>query len=435
MSREEYPKQFLSLNSELSLLQETVERASRHVDDILVVTNKDLYYHVRYQLEDIGFGEESILVEPLARNTAPAIALACTHIKDKFGNEDVLILPSDHLVSGDFFDTVASAKNLSRDHIVTFGITPTAPATGYGYIRQDKPQGVGFKVKMFTEKPDLELAQEFIDAGDYLWNSGVFLFNLDLMEEEFEKHLPLIHRYMGSQKDLTENYRDLPSISIDHGVIEKSSMVAVVPFMGKWHDVGSWESIYEVLNKDAGGNAVHGDAITIDTKNSIIFGEERLITTLGLENIAIIDTRDALLVADKSRGEDTREIVENLKRSNRREYREGAKTYKPWGYYTVLETGGRYKVKRLCIYPRKGLSRQVHRHRAEHWIVVTGKAKVTKGDDVIFVKENESIYIPKETSHRLENSGDANLHIIETQTGDYLEEDDIVREDDDFGRV
>jgi mannose-1-phosphate guanylyltransferase/mannose-6-phosphate isomerase len=434
ISRERYPKQFLSINTKKSLLQATVERISRHMDDVLVVTNKDQYFHVRYQLEDIGLRDENILTEPIGKNTAPAIALASTYIKENFSDDNVLILPSDHILSEGFFKTVDDAKGLAEDYIVTFGIAPTSPATGYGYIKYSTAIGPGFKVKRFTEKPSLKKAKEFLQDGHYLWNSGIFLFQNSLMGEEFRTHLPVVHRYMASPKTLLENYRNLPAISIDYGIIEKSSRVAVMPFKGAWHDVGSWKSIYDILQKDGAGNAIHGDVVNIDTENSLIFGGDRLIATIGLDNIAIVDTKDALLVAGKSRTEEVKTVIEELKKEKRPEYREGTTVYKPWGYYTVLEDGERYKVKRLCIYPGKGISHQMHQHRAEHWIVVRGTAKVTKGDEVLFVHENESIYVPKSTAHRLENSGKVSLHIIETQTGEYLEEDDIIRFKDDFGR-
>jgi len=435
ISRERYPKQFLSINTDKSLLQEPVEGIPTSIEEIIVVTNKEQYFHVCYQLEDMGIGDDCILTEPMGRNTAPAIALACVYIKENFGDDTVLVLPSDHILSDKFFKILPAAKKLAKDCIVTFGITPTSPATGFGYIKLGEPLDNGFKVERFTEKPSRKKAEKFLKDGHYLWNSGIFLFQTSLMEEEFKTHLPAIHRYMTSSKVLLENYEKLPSISIDYGIIEKSARVAVIPFQGTWHDVGSWKGVYNILKKDGSGNAIRGDAINIDTSNSLIFGEERLITTIGLDNIAIVDTKDALLVADKSRTEEVRKIIDGLKKEKRSEYQEGITVYKPWGYYTVLENGERYKVKRLCIYPGKGISHQMHHHRAEHWIVVRGTAKVTKGDDVIFVHENESIYVPKSTPHRLENPGKVNLHIIETQTGEYLEEDDIIRFRDDFGRV
>lgn len=434
LSREEYPKQFLSIQGERSLLQETIERVSKFIDEIIVVTNERQYFHVLYQLEDMGLDSCFVLKEPEGKNTAPAIALATAFIMEKYGDDLVLVLPSDHVISDEFFKLAKKAESLASDHICTFGIDPTFPSTGYGYIKFGEKEGVGYKVEKFVEKPSFKKAEEYINDGHYLWNSGIFLYKASLLKKEFKKHLPDIHKYMESSEKLMANYKKLPRISIDYGIIEKSDKIAALKFQGKWQDIGSWNSVYDILEKDSKGNAVQGDAINIDTKNSLVFGDSRLVATIGLDDMTIIDTKDVLLVAKKDKSQDVKKIIEKLKEDGRMEYKLGTTVYKPWGYYTVLEEGDRYKVKRLALYPGKSISHQLHHHRAEHWIVVKGTAKVTKGEEEIFVHENESIYVPKSTKHRMENPGKVNLHIIETQTGEYIEEDDIIRLEDKYGR-
>lgn len=430
LSRANYPKQFLKINSEKSLLQQSVERALKHVRDVVVLTNQEQYYYTMYQLEDLGLNEDSILAESLARNTAPAIALACL----RYPEENLLVLPSDHVLDENFFGVAKEVESLAKNHILTFGVKPTHPATGYGYIKPGERIGATYRVERFAEKPSLGEAEEFLKAG-YLWNSGIFLFSASLMLGEFKAHLPELYRHASSAEQLTKNYSALPNISIDYAVIEKSSKVAVVPFSGTWHDLGSWRSVYELLNKDKGNNAVAGDVLAINTENSLIYSSSRLIATIGLRDVSIVDTPDALLVAHISKAEEVKKIIERLKEAKRKEHLEGATVYRPWGYYTTLEEGERYKVKRLCIYPRKSISLQMHHHRAEHWIVVKGTAKVTNNGEVRYVHENESIYVPKTMRHSLENEGKVNLHIIETQTGEYLCEDDIVRYEDNYGRT
>lgn len=434
LSRENYPKQFLSINSRRTLLQETVERAKKYADDILLVTGERQYFQALYQLEDLGIKDDSIITEPVSRNTAPAILLACLHSMENGRGENLLVLPSDHIISEEFFDTVRGVEDHARDYLITFGIRPDRPATGYGYIRFGESLGGCFRVREFTEKPSQGKAERFLAEGDYLWNSGIFLFNAPLLLEEFRKHLPEVYSRASTSQELIENYAALPDVSIDYGIMEKSSKVAVAPFKGLWHDMGSWKSVYDILPKDSRGNAFRGRTITLDTANTLIFGGERLVSTIGLEDMVIVDTPDALFIADKSNTQEVKRVIEKLKRENYPEYREGVTVYRPWGHYTTLEKGERHKVKRLSIYPGRCISYQLHHHRAEHWIVVRGTAKVTRDGEEVHIHENESTYIPPSTRHRLENPGKVNLHIIETQTGEYIEEDDIVRLEDDYGR-
>ncbi len=389
LSRELYPKQFLALNGNTSLLRQTVERAWEHFSDILVLTHNEQFFYVRDELR--GFvSEDMIIREPHRRNTAPAVALAALYIKENYGNESFVVMPSDHVLSTEFFSIVKEAEKLCPGYLVTFGIKPSFPATGYGYIKPGEKLEAGYKVERFIEKPGREKAEEFVKLG-YLWNSGIFLFSPELLIEEFHSHAPEIAEHMGSFSTLLENYASLPAISIDYAIMEKSSRAAVVPYSGEWRDIGNWESVYAIM-------------------------------------------KDALLVASREMSERVGEIAKLLKQQGRSEAVVHKTVHRPWGYYTLLEEGERYKVKRLCIYPGKSISLQRHHHRAEHWVVVKGTARVVKGEEEHYVHENESIYIPKSVVHRLENPGKVDLHLIEIQTGEYIEEDDIIRLEDEYGR-
>ncbi len=423
VSRELYPKQFMSFDSK-SLLQQTVERAEKYAEDIYVVTNDAQYYYVKYQLEG-RVNEENILKEPVGRNTAPAIALSCKYIQETAGDGKVLVLPSDHLISDSFFDTVKKAEGCT-ERICLFGIKPSYPATGYGYIKAGKESGFGFEIEKFIEKPELELAGKLVAEG-CLWNSGIFLFDISAMMEEFESNLPELYTYMGSFKELLANYHNVPNISIDRGIIEKVKTASVFLFNGEWKDIGSWQSIYEVYGKDDKNNALRGKVTALDTEDCLIWSEDRLTAALGLKDIIVVSTRDALLVAHMTRAEDVKQLVEELKNKNYVEALQHTTVYRQWGYYTILEKGPMYKVKKLCIFPGSSISHQKHYHRAEHWIVVKGTAKVIKDGQEIFLHENESIYVSKSVTHSIENPGKIELHIIEVQTGEYIEEDDIVR--------
>ncbi len=432
LSRELYPKQFLALNGNTSLLRQTVERAWEHFSDILVLTQNEQFFYVRDELR--GFvSEDMIIREPHRRNTAPAVALAALYIKENYGNESFVVMPSDHVLSTEFFSIVKEAEKLCPGYLVTFGIKPSFPATGYGYIKPGEKLEAGYKVERFIEKPGREKAEEFVKLG-YLWNSGIFLFSPELLIEEFHSHAPEIAEHMGSFSTLLENYASLPAISIDYAIMEKSSRAAVVPYSGEWRDIGNWESVYAIMKKDRRGNAVKGDVLAMDTSSCLIYGDDRLIATLGVENLTIVDTKDALLVASREMSERVGEIAKLLKQQGRSEAVVHKTVHRPWGYYTLLEEGERYKVKRLCIYPGKSISLQRHHHRAEHWVVVKGTARVVKGEEEHYVHENESIYIPKSVVHRLENPGKVDLHLIEIQTGEYIEEDDIIRLEDEYGR-
>ncbi|NOZ58204.1 MAG: mannose-1-phosphate guanylyltransferase/mannose-6-phosphate isomerase, partial [Euryarchaeota archaeon] len=407
MSRELYPKQFLSLQGSRSLLRSTAELATEQLEEVVVATHREHFFYVRDELQDI-VPEDNIILEPFRRNPAPAIALASLFISENFGDKNFLVMPSDHVLGREFFELVPRAEPLAERYLVAFGVKPGHPATGYGYIKPGRELEAGYEVERFIEKPSRERAAELIEEG-CLWNAGIFLFSIPVLSEELGRHAPEIAEHMGSFDEMLRNYRNLPSISIDYALMERSSRCAVVPYSGRWRDVGNWKSVYEIMEKDESRNATRGEVVLRDTERCLVYGDDRLIACLGVENLAIVDTRDALLVSNLERVEDVRGVVETLIKEGRREARIHTTVHRPWGYYTLLEEGERYKVKRLCIHPGKRISLQRHHHRAEHWIVVRGTARVLREvngrQEEVFVHENESIYIPKSVKHRLENPG------------------------------
>ncbi|MGC9120041.1 MAG: mannose-1-phosphate guanylyltransferase/mannose-6-phosphate isomerase, partial [Sulfurihydrogenibium sp.] len=453
LSRKNFPKQFLSLDSSKSLFQKTVERCLKavgNINDIIIITNNEYQFHVKNQLEDIGIKDfKNIILEPIGRNTAPAVALAVRYALDKLNvteNETLFISPSDHLISPEdrFVDYVKKADYFAKKgFIVTFGVNPTKPETGYGYIEADMPIEEAYKVKQFHEKPDLKTAQKYIMAGNYYWNSGMFTFSIKTILEEFKKHSPDIFNQINEKtfEEVVISFTDMPDISIDYAVMEKTDKAVVLPLNIVWSDVGSWDSVYEVLDKDENENVKVGNVIDIDTKKSLIFGNERLIATVGVEDLMVIETPDVIVIAKKGEGQKIKDLVSVLKSNpNTKELTEFHKTvYRPWGSYTELEKGERYRIKRITVKPGEMLSLQLHYHRSEHWVVVKGTAKVILEDSEgnrkeIFVHENESVFVPKTTKHRLVNPGKIPLEIIEVQVGEYVEEDDIVRFEDVYKR-
>jgi len=457
LSRKKFPKQFLSFGGSETLLQKTIKRNLKAVDnieDIIIITNNDYQFHVKNQIEDIiDFPVEklNIILEPIGRNTAPAIALAVKYALEKLEtteDEVLFISPSDHIISPDdkFVEYVKKAEELAkRGYIVTFGVNPTKPETGYGYIEADTENKIeeGYKVKQFHEKPDLETAKKYLMSGNYYWNSGMFAFSIKTILEDFKNYIPEIYEKLQNQtlEEMIINFEDMPDISIDYAVMEKTNKAVVLPLNIMWSDVGSWDSVYEVLEKDENQNVKIGNVLDIDTKGSLIFGNKRLISTIGLEDLIIVETDDVLLIAKKGEGQKVKEIVNKLKENKEtKELTEFHTTvYRPWGSYTELEKGERYRIKRITVQPGEALSLQMHYHRSEHWVVVKGTAKVILEDNEgnrkeYFVHENESIYVPKTTKHRLINPGKVPLEIIEVQVGEYVEEDDIVRFDDLYKR-
>lgn len=445
LSRTCYPKQFLHIAGEKSLLAQTIERYRKLVDakDILIVTNDQYYFQVQAELSSIGAEDAHIIMEPVGRNTAPAIALAMEYCKEKLGStkDDIIFIsPSDHVIRpGDAFCQVIkeSERVAVKGFIVTLGITPTKPETGYGYIEAGEGSiGAAKKVSAFKEKPDLETAVNYLKQGNYYWNSGMFMFSIGLMEAELTNYAPEIESI--SEKGLEEtlnHFSEMPDISIDYAVAEKSDRIAVIPMKSiYWNDIGSFDSISEML-EDEEGNVFQGDIVTEDCKQTMILGDKRLITGIGLENLMIVDTPDVLLVARKGESQKVKDLVNELKRKKRTEVSENVTMYRPWGSYTILSEGDGYKVKKISIKPGGSLSLQMHYHRSEHWTVIHGTGQLTLDDKTVIFRENESTYIPIGTRHRLSNPGKIPLEIIEVQNGKYLGEDDIVRFDDKYGRV
>ena len=450
LSRGQYPKQFLPLISEHTMVQETILRLSGlpGVNAPIAVCNEDHRFMMAEQLWEIGKKPAAIILEPVGKNTAPAVAIAALSAESE---EDVLlILPADHVITdiNAFQAAITQAEILAKQgYLVTFGVVPTHPETGYGYIMKDSETvGSAYKIAAFVEKPDLPTAKNYLKSGDYLWNSGMFAFTAKNFLTELEKFNPEILSVC--KKALSAAKTDLdfirldkaifstcPSDSIDYAVMEKTDKGAVIPLNAGWSDVGSWSALWEVTEKDVSGNAISGDVLAVDTKNSYIFSENKLVTVIGVENLVVVETKDAVMIAPKNRVQEVKEVVDQLKKQGRSEAQVHRKAYRPWGHYDSVDSGERHQTKRIVVKPGAKLSLQKHHHRAEHWVVVKGTALGTRGDEQILLTENESTYIPLGTVHRLENPGVIPLEIVEIQSGSYLGEDDIVRFGDNYGRV
>jgi mannose-1-phosphate guanylyltransferase/mannose-6-phosphate isomerase len=444
LSRTRFPKQFLKLNGDKSLLAQTIERFLLLVksSDMVIVTSQDYVHHVKTELAAAKALEAHILLEPVSRNTAPAIALAAKYCVEKLGcglNEVMFVTPSDHVIRPMeiFAANVRQAVDMAKlDKLVTLGVPPDSPETGYGYIQSGKPVGNGFIVESFREKPDRETAAAYLANGGYYWNSGMFAFTIDRFMAELREHQPDIYTLADTGFDaMAKNFIEMPNISIDYAVTEKSSQVMMVPLTAKWSDIGSWDAIYDVLGKDTDGNAVKGDCMSIDCSNTLMLGNSRLIAGIGLKDLLVVETDDVILVAQKGESQKVKDLVSGLKANGRVEADEHTTIYRPWGLYTVMGSGPGYKMKKIVVNPGQVLSLQMHYHRSEHWIVIGGTAKVTVGETESMVCENEGIFVPQTTKHRLENPGKQLLEIIEVQNGSYLGEDDIVRFEDKYGRV
>mgnify|MGYP001268947047 CR=1 FL=1 len=444
LSRTLFPKQFLKLNGEESLLAQTIARFLPLVkpSEMIVVTNQEYVHLVRTELIAAKAQEAHILLEPVARNTAPAVAFAARYCLEQLGcapGEILYITPSDHVVRPieTFTASVSQAIELAEmGKIVTIGIRPKHPESGYGYIQAGKPFGNGFAVSSFREKPDQETAEAYLAAGNYYWNSGMFAFTIQCFMEELRAYQPKIYELAASDLEgMTAIFTQMPNISIDCAIAEKSKELVMLPITAEWNDIGSWDAIYDVLDKDTNGNAVKGDCIPIACSNTLILGHSRLIAAIGLEDILIVETDDVIVVAKKGESQKVKDLVCELKAKGRKEADEHTTVYRPWGYYTVLVSGPGYKMKKIVVNPGGILSLQMHYHRSEHWVVIGGTAKVTIGDVQQMVHENGSVFVPQTTKHRLENPGKLPLQIIEVQNGSYLGEDDIVRFSDQYGRV
>jgi mannose-1-phosphate guanylyltransferase / mannose-6-phosphate isomerase len=446
LSRKNYPKQFLKINGEASLLQETVRRLL-HVmtpDDIVLMTNTDYQFHVQADLiDDLGRAvSENLVLEPCSRNTAPALALAAVFCVDRLGcshDEVLFVSPADHIIRPveAFATGVRRAAEIAAEgRIVTFGIEPTAPNTAYGYIKRGERLGPDYyRAERFVEKPNRQTARAYLQSGDYSWNSGMFAFPIGLLLEELGRHAPEIHAIVeNGYEEACARFADMPNISIDYAVMEQSEHVVTLPTEIYWNDIGSWDSFFEVMGKDEHGNLQLGDVITRDTNDSLVMSDKRLIATIGLRNLLVVETDDAILIAQRKDAQKVKEVVDELRQRGRTEASEHLTTYRPWGHYTVLGRGQRYQIKHVLVNPGKQLSLQMHHHRSEHWVVVCGTARVTVDDKERFVHENESVYIPKTATHRLANPGRLPLELIEVQNGEYVGEDDIVRFADEYGR-
>lgn len=453
LSRELYPKQFLTVSGELSMLQQTAARLTgmeHHAP--LLICNEEHRFIAAEQIRLGGFSHSGIILEPVGRNTAPAIALAALQaLKHSKKDEEplLLVLAADHLIENtlEFQKSVNKALQFALDDkLVTFGVVPITPETGYGYIKAGEPIGDAFRVEQFVEKPDLNTAQGYLASGDYYWNSGMFLFKASRYLEELKKYSPEIlfaceKAMQSSVPDMDfirvdkEAFQHCPDDSIDYAVMEKTTSSIVVPMDAGWSDVGSWSALWKVSEKDENNNVVKGDVIAVNSTKNYLHSENKLIAVVGIDNLVVVETKDAILVAHKEQVQDVKTIVNHLKAVGRTEHKIHREVYRPWGKYDSLDVGNRDQVKRITVKPGAKLSIQMHHHRAEHWIVVSGTAKVTNGDKIILLTENESTYIPIGQVHSLENPGVLPLELIEVQSGSYLGEDDIVRFEDRYGRI
>lgn len=446
LSRELYPKQLLNLISDKSLLQSTFERLTNCMqkDEILSITNTKHSANVRMQLAQLTENPK-VLSEPVSKNTAPAIALATKYIMQETGEDPViLVVPSDHLIQDKehFLSTVKKGEKLAEEgYIVTFGIKPNYPETGYGYINTLKPLDIGFKVKEFVEKPNLETAEKYLKVGTYYWNSGIFMFKASTMLAEIEKNAPEISK-IAQNVDFTKSsdipfveFDKMPSISIDYAVMEKSDKIALVALESDWNDLGSWQSIYDVSKKDEHNNVFIGHVIDEGSKNSFVYASSKLVTTIGLEDTVIVETEDAILACKKDRTQDVKHIYETLKKQNDDTHLIHKTVYRPWGYYTVIAQGDGFLSKIIHVNSGQKLSVQSHNHRSEHWVVLTGTAKVVLEANERILSPGHSVDIPVKAIHSLQNPYKEALEIIEVQKGDIIAEDDIIRYEDIYGRV
>ena len=456
LSRAQRPKQFIGVTDEKTLFQLTLDRLLGLVDNLspIVVANDDHRFLVAEQCKASGVTPKAILLEPVARNTAPAIAAAAVAARLEGKDPVLLVLPSDHI----FRDTRAfqaavrlGGQAAAQGSMVTFGIVPTRPETGFGYVRAEAFDSAAKRIDIrrvvaFVEKPSTKRAQEYLDSGNYFWNSGMFMFRASVYLDELRRFEPLmvaaVEKAVAQAKsDLDfvrldrDSFSESPSDSIDYAVMEKTDKAVIVPLDAGWSDVGAWSAVWDVLPQDAQGNAIRGDVILESAKNCYVHADYRLVTLLGVQDIVVVETSDAVLVAHKDQAQEVKRLVERLKIDNRVEAQSHREVFRPWGSYDSIDQGPRYQVKRITVKPGARLSLQMHHHRAEHWVVVTGTAKVLLGDKELLLAENQSVYIPVGEKHSLENPGKVNLELIEVQSGSYLGEDDIVRFEDKYGRA
>ncbi|UZJ45278.1 mannose-1-phosphate guanylyltransferase/mannose-6-phosphate isomerase [Marinimicrobium sp. C6131] len=453
LSRTHYPKQLLKLFGDATMLQQTLQRLEglEGLGDPLVVCNEEHRFMVAEQLQEIGQHQATILLEPVGRNTAPALALAALHACELEDDPKLLVLAADHIIRDvqAFRSAVQVALvSAAKGKLVTFGIRPTCPETGYGYIKTSEQPDVegAHQVEQFVEKPDLATAERYLEQGGFYWNSGMFVFRAQPFLDELRRYSPQVVEaveaaYREAVKDMdfvrtsAEAFARAPEISVDYAVMEQSDNVVCVPMDAGWSDVGSWQSYWELSEKDERGNSLVGDVFDFGSRDTLVYSRDKLVATLGVDNLMVVSTPDAVLVADKNAAQDVKRIISLLRERGRSEHLQHREVYRPWGCYDSVDQGTRYQVKRIRVKPGASLSSQMHHHRAEHWVVVKGTAKVEKGDETLLLSENESTFIPLGTRHRLSNPGKIPLELIEVQSGAYLGEDDIVRFDDHYGRA
>lgn len=446
LSREEYPKQLLSFDKEQSLLQKTFNRLCTFSKpaDIVTVTNIKHYSNIKLQLNKID-SSNVVIGEPFGKNTAPAIASTLQYFIQQGCEDDVvLIVPSDHLIKdiNGFNKTVEQGKELAEQgYIVTFGIKPTYPETGYGYIKTEKALSVGYKVEKFVEKPNFETAKKYLDSGNYYWNGGIFMGKISTFLNEFKKYASDIYMHLG-KLDFSNStqinfsvYEKMPSISIDYAIMEKSDKIALVELQSDWNDLGSWQSIFNVKEKDENGNVLTGKVVVDNVKNSFIYSQKEVVAVSSLENIILVETEDAIMACKLDESQNVKKLYEKLKAKASDTIKLHKTVFRPWGYYTCMNSGDGYLTKTICVMPKHKLSVQSHNHRSEHWVVLEGTALVLKDGKEYNVYAGDSIDIPLGVKHSLQNPYDKELKIIEIQKGDYISEDDIIRYEDCYGRI
>lgn len=456
LSRQLYPKQFLSFSGGKTLFQETVLRLVNMGlnRSPMILCNEDHRFIVAEQLKSINIPADTIFLEPVVRNTAPALAVSALNALKDDRDTILLVMPSDHYIGNlaAFKQTIEKgAEFAAEDNLVTFGVIPQAPETGYGYIRKgalltekaDMP--AAWKIARFVEKPDLELAEQYVASGEYLWNSGMFMFRASRLIEEMKVYAPAILNTCEAalekgRIDLdfyrldSDSFSACPGDSIDYAIMEKTSCGVIIALESEWNDLGSWESLWQIGKKDVGNNVLYGDISLHDVSNSFIHASSRLVTAIGLDKHVIIETKDAVFISPRDRVQEIKAVVDKLKKEKRPEVITHKKVYRPWGSYETVDESEHFLVKRISVKPGAKLSLQKHNHRSEHWVIVKGTALITRGDEQFILEENQSVYIPSGTTHRLENAGEKQMELIEVQTGSYLTEDDIVRMDDIYGR-
>ena len=449
LSRKLHPKQFIDLVNDTTLFQDTILRLPKDTDNPLIICNEEHRFLAAEQLRQIDKESNGIILEPIGKNTAPAIALAALKFINNGEDPLLLVLSADHLIKNidAFHQSIEVAEKLAEnDKLVTFGIVPNKAETGYGYIKANIDNTADYyKIQSFTEKPNEENAKKYLDSGNYLWNSGMFMFKASIYLQELEKFEPEI--LASCKKSCQTEYKDkdfirlnndeffqCPEQSVDYAVMEHTKDGVVVPLDANWSDIGSWDALWDAKNKDKNGNVSEGDVILDGAKNTYAYSSNRLVSVIGVSDLVIVDTNDALLVTDKNYSQNIKNVVNQLKQDSRTEADNHRKVFRPWGYYDSIDADNGFQVKRILVNPGAKLSLQKHEHRAEHWVVVKGVAKVTCGDETFSLNENQSTYIPKGEVHRLENTEKIDLEIIEIQTGDYLGEDDIIRLEDDYQR-